>query len=521
MKKLKQIFAVILSLAMVLGMSLTTFAYGSLTLTINEVASTDTFEYLQVIEPDNTTATGWKFANESIGKNYTDAFSITADEKIPSADDMQKAIWMLIKYQTDNAPGMPEDITKATDSQIAEALDKVADSSYGLTTTGDGKQVTVNSPGVYYIKGTDSNANATEKYTYSPMTAYVSFNYNADGVVSNTLTAEPITAKKAKIKVDKEADDQDKIVYNTQDVEYKVSATVPYVPANENNRYYIVSDTMTGGKYAVVTEDGENEGKLAVTVKIGSGKEAYNKVHYVNVTSNNQGNSFNLDLTEILGVADPDDNQYPLNYFQGKDISISYHVIVDGTIVDNTINIGKAENETNPSYGSDDEKVYTGKITLTKYSSDNDNDNLEDNKKLAGAKFKVYKKDNAEKKTYATFDTDGMFTGWADQDDDATVVETKQDGTLVITGLDVGTYWFEETEAPEGYSVNKEDVSATLSQEGEATAVITAETHMIDTTLSALPSTGGIGTTIFTIGGCAIMIIAAALFFASRRKSVK
>lgn len=39
--------------------------------------------------------------------------------------------------------------------------------------------------------------------------------------------------------------------------------------------------------------------------------------------------------------------------------------------------------------------------------------------------------------------------------------------------------------------------------------------------LSELPSTGGIGTTIFTIGGCAIMILAAGLFFASRRKESK
>ncbi len=42
-----------------------------------------------------------------------------------------------------------------------------------------------------------------------------------------------------------------------------------------------------------------------------------------------------------------------------------------------------------------------------------------------------------------------------------------------------------------------------------------------NTKLAQLPSTGGIGTTIFTIGGCAIMIIAAALFFASRRKNAK
>nr|WP_289072475.1 LPXTG cell wall anchor domain-containing protein [uncultured Blautia sp.] len=44
---------------------------------------------------------------------------------------------------------------------------------------------------------------------------------------------------------------------------------------------------------------------------------------------------------------------------------------------------------------------------------------------------------------------------------------------------------------------------------------------MYDTKLSSLPSTGGIGTTIFTIGGCLIMIVAAGLFFASRRKSAK
>lgn len=42
-----------------------------------------------------------------------------------------------------------------------------------------------------------------------------------------------------------------------------------------------------------------------------------------------------------------------------------------------------------------------------------------------------------------------------------------------------------------------------------------------NTKLVALPSTGGIGTTIFTIGGCVIMIAAAGLYFASRRKENK
>ena len=45
--------------------------------------------------------------------------------------------------------------------------------------------------------------------------------------------------------------------------------------------------------------------------------------------------------------------------------------------------------------------------------------------------------------------------------------------------------------------------------------------HFANTKLASLPSTGGIGTTIFTIGGCLIMVIAAGLFFASRRKASK
>ena len=48
--------------------------------------------------------------------------------------------------------------------------------------------------------------------------------------------------------------------------------------------------------------------------------------------------------------------------------------------------------------------------------------------------------------------------------------------------------------------------------------VMEGSAEMLDTKLVHLPSTGGIGTTMFTIGGCGIMIAAAYLFFASRRK---
>ena len=142
------------------------------------------------------------------------------------------------------------------------------------------------------------------------------------------------------------------------------------------------------------------------------------------------------------------------------------------------------------------------------------------------------------------------------------------DGYLKFTGLDAGEYTLQETKAPEGYSLNPVEIPVNIEAEyntdgtlktykitvdgtviendGKKVSIYTAEYKKDDTTgemeidpnkkpnhensntqeipntkIIGLPSTGGIGTTIFTVGGCAIMIIAAGLYFATRRKSAK
>ena len=229
--------------------------------------------------------------------------------------------------------------------------------------------------------------------------------------------------------------------------------------------------------------------------------------------------TFTLDLT---GDKDFD---FDNNTYANKTITITYKAIVTGLVIDNDVKIGEGENGVDDKYGSDHEDVISGTVTLVKTD---DNENTEDRIPLAGAEFVVQKTEEG-KTVYAIFNTNNKNTleDWTEKIDEATVLTTNNEGKITVNGLAPDTkYEFKETKAPEGYSINETNVTVTWSDtditEEEISnpdaAPIEGNASMLDTKLASLPGTGGIGTTIFTIGGCAIMIAAAGLYFASRRK---
>ena len=478
MKKMRKIFAVLLTLAMVLGMSMTSFAADAkATITLKNFDTANKVEYMQIIQKDETKTSGWAFTNGA-GACFTKAFGLT-----DSDDAQQQVIWGLIKYN-DNNVKLPTGVTAetATAAKIDLALSKVA-ALNGFTESTDKTKIEVSAAGIYAIKAEETG------FTYKTATAYVGF-----GEPYPALTNAEVTAKKSPTSVDKIVADDDHVVAIGDIVTYTIEAYVPFIDAaNTNNRTFTITDKITGADYYLAGPNSVN----SVTMEGKDGQVG-------TIVVNEDGKGFTIDLRELVAdTANPN---------AGKKITVTYTAKVKEVTVENTAGSHTAD----ATYGGNNVpvKLFTGEITLLKYG-DSDEANV-----LKDAEFEV-SKDEAATPLKFKLQENGNYRYAPDAEDASTVVKTNAEGKIVVEGLNVGTYHFKETKAPEGYSINTDGKDITLTQTGVATAIVKASDKLNDTKLNALPSTGGIGTTIFTIGGCAIMIVAAGLFFATRRKTQK
>lgn len=234
--------------------------------------------------------------------------------------------------------------------------------------------------------------------------------------------------------------------------------------------------------------------------------------------NNPKSGKFNVDLTGMINDA---------NSNAGKEVVITYKVKVTAEN-DAITNKATAGHEGKDTYGSDKVDLYEGNITLTKT---NDYKTEDEKVLLAGAGFEVRK--DRERSTALNFKktaegeylyVEAPITNGEGNVITTTEIVTNTNGTVKIKGLDIGTYYFKEITAPKGYSVRQDSVNATLEvtadngKDGVASKVLTATTEMKDTKLNSLPSTGGMGTYLFTIIGVVVMAGAAGAFFISRRK---
>lgn len=477
MKKMKKILAVILSLAMVLGMSITAFAAKEgATLEVKGLATyaeqkVDIYEIYRLDANDN----GWEAAA------WTKNTGVTPEN-----------------LNTEAVISALKTAALKTDATVTKKSAKIADGKYASNVTFDNLQA-----GAYLVIVTDP----TSKTEYSTMVAKT-YQYDANNNLIAPLNAS-VVAKAEGYKTGKEADKTNAEVGDL--VTYTVRTTVPYQEVKPNGEQLVtkftVSDKLTGATFYLKGD----------AVK---GTAAVNKITVNGVTvkgfakldeSLHGQSTFNLDL---MGLVDAN------NTYAGQEVVITYTALVDkANLVEN-----KATSTQDPDGTTT--KTYSGNAKITKLE-------VNTTHVLKGAEFVVYRMNGAVKE-YAVIDANGWITGqWiAETTKDevpaglGTTLTTADDGTVTVKGLKAGDYYFKEVVAPDGYSISNNDIAFTMAETtdevtGEVTGVAPTQPDLIkmyDSKLSALPSTGGMGTTLFTIAGCAIMVAAAGFFFASRKR---
>lgn len=508
MKKIKKIFALLMTVAMVMGLNVTVFAEKQLT-------PTSTISVKNLATDVETTVT---------------LLNVVYYDKTENSNGIEKQSWVVVDWAEDyikhNDSTKKFEIVAGKEEDFKKAAETASGNQNNIykTNIGKGEVVFKDVPvGAYVILASDS------KNTYNLMVAET----YKDGETYMTAEDATVIAKPNKYTTDKK--DDDNLVKRGQTVNFTVTS---YVPAKSKQtdsgsellNKFTITDTPVGLKVTniesvtigTVNVMDEIEVETVVTGDTPTW-DSQEKGHILitNDTSDPvlaETKNVEMDLLAIVNQKNDNDSE---KYPAGSTITIKY----SATVMDETEYKNKISTNCNTvAYEPDEEDGFEASIEVKKVAEDGQTP-------LTGAQFEVTDVTNNNEKLYFVKISDGVYKRALSQSEEGatSIVEVAQEetskGILILKGLDESDYLLTEKKAPEGYSggVTK-TVKIEVNNDGNAPLVTYGDNNspnIINTKLSALPSTGGIGTTIFTIGGCAIMIAAAGLFFATRKKAEK
>ncbi len=527
MKRMKKILSVLLSVVMVMAMGITAFAdddvptqsTSNYSVTINN--ATGSYEIYQVFTGDLSVENGKKtLSNVAWGKDV-EGFSYTTKDATEGAS-----------AKTDNdATKIAEYLaTKGNDSAVVkdfakEAIKNVkADSNSGTATASNGTATFNNlAAGYYVVRNTSVETNESYTEYILQVVGDVSVNNKAD-----------VPSSEKKVKDINDSTETTKSDWQDS-ADYDIGDSVPF-----QLKGVVASNYADYTTYKFVFHDTESEGLTfdADSVKVYVDGNEIQTGYEVKTSGIASGETFNVVFNDLKDID---------SVHAGSVITVEYNSTLNNKAVlgsqgnPNTMHLEFSNNPNDTQGGEtgttpdDTVIVFTYKLVINKVD--------QDNKPLTGADFKLEKqikgKDGANDTwTEITRKTTSDFTN-----DDQKVTK---DCVFTFSGLDDGVYKLTETATPTGFNTI-DPITFTVTADhkvvwgasDQRTDILTGLTgtkttgeitftadknagsltaNVINKEGTILPSTGGIGTTIFYVVG-AILMIGAGVVLVSRRRA--
>ena len=480
MKLSRKILSLVLELVMVMGLAATAFAEGAGettskpgSITITNALNGETYNAYRILDLESYDAEKKIYAYKA---NPAWEEWLKTQKKYVSINDQGYVTWV--------EGARVADFAKAAKGQLSG---KTADGS--VKPTADGPAAISNLELGYYLVD-------------STVGALCELNTTKPGVEITDKNPAPTIEKK----VQEDSDDNWGDV-NDADIDQTVNFKST-VSAKPGARKYVVHDKMVSQLEFVSVTSIEVGG---TTLNVGAEKD-----YTVETTGLTDDCTFHIVFTE----------SYLNSITADTDIVINYTAKLTSEAVAGTGYV----NETWLDYGDnqhtehDTTTTYTWKLPIYKYHMNGENKTA-----LAGAEFILYKGSEKTNRKYALV-TDGKLTGWTEEETQAAKLVSGDDGKIAVEGLDADIYYLEETKAPRGY--NKlagpvtVEISHTVIDEGahmtntlEQDATVVEKVEIENKSGTELPSTGGIGTTIFYVLGSILVIGAVVLLITKKRMS--